>query len=40
VTRFTSEEIVDYGFASEGKIVLARGHRSSEVILIRNFRPQ
>ena len=40
MTRFTSEEIVDYGLASDGKVVLARGHRNSEVILIRDFRPQ
>jgi Tol biopolymer transport system component/predicted Ser/Thr protein kinase len=40
VTRFTSEEITDYRLSPDGKLVLSRGHNNSDVILIRNFRPQ
>ncbi|MGH9773966.1 MAG: protein kinase domain-containing protein [Candidatus Acidiferrales bacterium] len=40
LTRFTSEEIMNYVFTADGKLVMTRGHRTSDVVLIRNFRPQ
>jgi Tol biopolymer transport system component len=39
LTHLDSEDILDETITPEGDLVMVRGHRTSTVVLIKNFRP-